>query len=1594
MDRKRSSEGTLEGELSLRKSKRKKNEETDYTKCVICQDDTKGLLNIQKGTVAKLKLALDARQDSVADRLREDINDESWLTKAPKWHATCRNWYTLRKSYELAKSRRLQDRSTEEPQAGTSSAVYTTRSVVPSFKPKQMCLVCGKEYYRSKKPTLKVATKNREDSIRTKAKLLGREDILLRLEGHGHDMVANDICYHRECMAKFINEKVSKSGKSNQQALYDKAFDKLIDELEKPLLTESKGYMVRSLRDRFRSILKEDGVANPETFRSSQLKVKLCKYFGMKISIIQESGGSGFICASNIPLGDALAKLYALEKESKLDKRMETVVRAAKILREEAKACKKSNKSSGSVEMSVDAASKLVPDSFFNFTACLVSDKHYQPEEDAKRFQVDRDTSNRAIIVSQQLLQHITSMQTPLGTATALHLYNETRSKSLITLNNRLGQGISYDSLQRQLTAKSISVMQQEEEEGVFIPENISKVTHLPHLFATDNLDWRNKTLQGGSFHATTAIIIENSRSNLTRNKGKAVCVPLSSSSRARSIGNIQDSQLQSVHLSEKERAKSRSLESITSLENIQTECDGFADNLLLMWKLARVSSSTSTLFDVSSPAAMLPGFSAFCSRLLPVEGPSRVGYFPILPQSPTNPAVLQEEMKRLVKASRSLGNEWTIITGDQATYELARVIKEKNKDMFDKVILLLGGFHQAHNFLKAICKIMRDSGAESILTSAGLCEEGTARKIFGEKAEYYQTLHAVQLLNEAMWRLLYKAFEEWCLEKGCIQWAEDLWLDVQMVLENKVDGAEQLEQIKVCNKLDTFKELLENFQAHLSEKPNAKYWLTFLEMSDILQKFLYYQREGDWFGHLHESANMLPYLTAAGHYKYGQQSLPQYLYDMKNLENEAPNIYKSFVEGNFVARRAEGSHNAVSPDMLLEQTYNADAKETSGLDGIAMKEAARAKWIYTKPLTAAASFYLKSILDMNVETQNPHHESGKARIVKDAQIVTNIVETNENNPFTSSNDRLVNIATGELANEKVQDHLLTVKEIGNKALLETIVSKEKKKSVVKLQTFHVQKKISKKTQKPQPPGKSNEIVALMRMTQVAATGGEVNVVEWIGQHECADFPPSLFDEHGHMRAPGTKATLVKALKMETGVSAVSELPGDRMKTAVIIDAMYDIRRWSFEKNVPFPDVAKRFTRLILDDVPQNTTAIHLCCDRYNDQSLKSGERSRREPESGKVYEVSDAYRTPDPKEFFKMSENKAALLDYLCQKLTDDELTNPEHGCTKLYLAGGFQDVEKSVLLTDGCVTDIGELASTQEEADTRIILHAMYATVHDGVQRIVIHGNDTDIIVLALYYYVAFLRDLPLQELWIRTEVDSYLPLHKIANALDADLCHALPLIHSISGRDTTSYPYFTGKKAWIQKSKEVEFNDAAHYAENDFVITEKVREQTRQLFLSVYSAAGQDDTFKEFDQLRAHKFLNSNNTALKMLPPTEDAFEHHLKRAAFATIIDKTAHLPKPELPDPADFGWTVHENKLVPTAMTKSPWPENISKGISCGCKKGCNRNCSCAKKSVQCYIGCKCKGLPETCSRAKYAAKLDTSDEDSDDSDLDDLRSCD
>lgn len=1572
----------VEGAVSLEHDVAKKKRtdiSTDYTKCIICQSkSSKPTYNVT--TTERLGQAMEARKDDVWRRLHADMktDDQPWLdVYRPKWHEKCRNWYTNERSFKLAEKKRLGE-NIEHSNVSTCSTSKPTTVLQPTprtrtetqlFDAKRACVICNKRWMKQKEPNCKVSTEMSQKAIIQKARDLHRDDILLRLIGQGHDMIANDISYHLSCMNAFRATRIPTAGQF-QTNLHDVAFTRLIDQVDDMLFAEAQGFFIKSLRDRYRSILKDLNVNNAETYRSTSLKLKLVQHYGKRISIIGQSTGSGFICSSSLPLGDALHKLQKLQSEFNVDENYQTLQRAAKILRSDCKQCKHDNHSESSIEISFDAADKLVPDTLFNFVAMLLYEKITKPADNSKRVDVDELMKEQILILSQQLLQHTYRISTPLSIATAYHLYNQTRSKSLITLSNRLHQSISYDTLHRQLTSLSTSIMHQIEEDGIYIPANVTRNTTNSHVFAMDNLDWRKKTLDGGSFHATTAVIIENIKDATPRTN--KVNVPTKSGARSKTLSNINDETFVASDVTARDRRSSRSLQDITTLESLETQSDGTANDILILWRIGR-TITTSQLLSVPNEEELrgLPGLSAFCAGVSTHHAASNIGYLFLIPASPTDPAIMTDEMDRLVKISKSLGDKYTVITGDQATYELARTIRDKHPEQFGNVVLLLGGFHLAHNYLKAICKIVRESGAEDILVLSGLCTAGTARKMFGEKAEYYQTLHAIRLLSEVMWRLYWDAFETWASEQVTSQWSVDIQTTLTNLLKNQGDKTIlQLEIEKARPHIQLLEEQLDTFEQSLDESPTAVFWLTFIQMTDILQRFIIYQREGNWNGHLDESANMLPYLAAAGHYKYGQQSLPLYLSEMKKLPQTAPEVHKSFLDGAFVGRRSAGEHNAVSPDMLLEQTYNADAKEASGLDGITLNKGARTKWVYTKHITAAVSAELKTMMHLN--NAQPHHESSAKRVSHDIELVIKMLAAIETNPFTSQSKNLVNISTGQCADDAVKTHLTSVKELGTQALNSALKNNQPATVKVKLQTFYTQNLKPKKTRAKAVAGKGDEVSALLRITQVMASGGEVDVVNFIGNHECSKTPPSLFTEDGEMRS-GSKASLVKAITDDTGIQVLTCLPSTNKQTAVVVDAMYVIRQWSFKKGETFGNVAQHYSKSLRSILPAETDILHICCDSYGSNSIKAAERHKRydQTKRGKAYEVKEHYETPEPQDFFGVSKNKTELQNFLCEEWSKWWFTSASslRGPSKLYLGGGFYDKTKTLVVTPNDVQPVPKLQSTQEEADTRIILHTLYSAQNDGAERVVIYANDTDIIVLAIYYAATHLNFL--QELWIRTAPQRYIPIHEIAAKLGAPLCRALPFIHSMSGRDTTSYPYFTGKKSWLASSKTLDLSALQAFAENEqsFEITDALIDQAQALIVSVYSNKHEEFSDTSLSKLRVFKFLNNKSTLLKLLPPSDGAFLQHLRRAALATITDKTAHIPQPTAVSIEDYGWALMDGTHVPVMSTQPAWPLQMKTAVSCKCTKGCKRNCSCAKNCIPCYVGCRCGGLVDRCSRA-------------------------
>lgn len=184
------------------------------------------------------------------------------------------------------------------------------------------------------------------------------------------------------------------------------------------------------------------------------------------------------------------------------------------------------------------------------------------------------------------------------------------------------------------------------------------------------------------------------------------------------------------------------------------------------------------------------------------------------------------------------------------------------------------------------------------------------------------------------------------------------------------------------------------------------------------------------------------------------------------------------------------------------------------------------------------------------------------------------------------------------------------------------------------------------------------------------------------------------------------RTSLIKVLKDETNLSSVEELPCTDNCTSVVIGTMGLIRRFLFHKYENFADHGNRLKKQFLKC--STWCNVHSLYDRYWTPSTKDATRSK--PTGNRVQklcEVGSQYNAPDPRDFFSSYQNKFQLMMYLFYYWSDLENWSSFMGSRSLYIGGGFQEMSKSIVLTGGTVSNVYELESTHEEADTRIILH-----------------------------------------------------------------------------------------------------------------------------------------------------------------------------------------------------------------------------------------------------------------------------------------------
>ena len=173
-------------------------------------------------------------------------------------------------------------------------------------------------------------------------------------------------------------------------------------------------------------------------------------------------------------------------------------------------------------------------------------------------------------------------------------------------------------------------------------------------------------------------------------------------------------------------------------------------------------------------------------------------------------------------------------------------------------------------------------------------------------------------------------------------------------------------------------------------------------------------------------------------------------------------------------------------------------------------------------------------------------------------------------------------------------------------------------------------------------------------------------------------------------------------------VDSIPRLPVSELRTTVIIDAMALIQMVKSAGTATFGQMAGKYFDIITRISSQdNCTQVDLIFDQYRTMSIKTAEILSMEI---KIHNQN----TPVPnqwKKFISNPKNKRNLATFLCESLCN-MLNTQLHPWQNVVIAGGFKVGRETVSCIRGNSSSVSSLFSDQEEADTRLLLHAKHAS------------------------------------------------------------------------------------------------------------------------------------------------------------------------------------------------------------------------------------------------------------------------------------------
>lgn len=1609
-------EGVLQVEMHATKRKRRS---IDYSLCILCQKNQQEALVAESKSATKLFEALTKRsqyEDTEFEYVEELLNDVDGLRKQNgRWHLSCYKRCTHKTQLGRLEARykKRQD-SIEivcEPTTSNTTMPYT-RSCGGQVE-KNTCFFCDQPESRRHK-LFTVATCSAGAKLNEAVNQCENEHWKVKLSGciDPNDAHAYDISYHKECYTKNVVNVLRKTHQDENMDTAARVVDcackvDFIHSLS-GALQDGKVVSIAEAEDVYKQICVENGMENDDIMKRKALKTFIEEEFWDKnlqfLNPIQKNQPQRMLLKST-----ANAVLSKLEEASSLSGNMKTLFEAASIIRK----CILSTKQwhfQGSVD--VDEHDKVVPgelEIFFKW--CIAGGNRF------KNHKIDTEqVARKASILSQNLMYEClserqvkkgkttTSKKTrdyPLQVGVGLTVHANTRSKFLVQLMHSLGCSIEYSKVLRLETSIAEEVMRRMDGYGgVYIPPEF--VTGRFMYCAVDNIDFLEDTPDGkGTLHGTVMVCYQEC---LSEDQSGHTVVPGPATSRSLKVlpkymtcmmeykgpKNIkppnQTFTKEIVHSDKADLSYCASIDMAWLLSKCLKRSSEHATYPTLQIESQETSESqnSETVLPESQPkeTSYIPTWSAFNSAFLEQPGSiARLCVLPIIPASPTDHSVQLTFLTQLELVTKHVcgNNSKCVLTLDLGLYKPVQQLIMSRSDLHNRWIVRPGELHICFAMIRAIGVFIDGTGIPDLWTA--LYGDNTVSQIIAGK-KFRRALEAHTRTLVALQDCYFQYFFE-----SHVNLYDGIYEKVQE-LKAKFNGAsaqghlnELLRTIKECDLLNQMKTFDEREE---KRKPTFRMLRTYIRMLECLLQFLRSVRSGNWDVHLSSLADFVKYLFALDLTNYSGM-IAWYIADMRSLKESDRGIWDEFERGNWVVNKSKIPFCALACDEALEH-QNRAMKVLGGLVGITQQPSALARFFLTAPELQKLSQELLNITGSSSKQEATYHHlnSERAANFQDTAISTLRDELERiGNPFKYEGPELINISTKAVFSDQITADVSSVESLGTE-LYETFKSDRLIDGAVSLWAPIKRNKLNlcssnNKSTKVTISGSITELSAdrnlFSRLLIVTRSQRELDLRTTLGKYEMSVVPRSMFALDGTMYQCAAKSKLIHILKsvVEQNTNNTSESLQFRQPNSwvAIVDGMGELQ--ALNKTIAIKtctNLADVFIEKIQKKYWQYDE-LHIVFDVYFENSIKNPTRVKRlcggTAAQYKICDTTDISKI-DMKKFLSHIRTKDELTNYLAHKIFSHAKK-----CSKKFVVSWRTEVSAT-----HCSLEC--LKSSHEEADTKIVLHAINAKDR-GAATLLVFAQDTDILVLLVRRY----PKLPENTFFVPLSGE-LIAVQDIFNSLGALKASALPGFHAISGCDSTGTLHGKGKlsywKSFVSAS-EKELLALQELGTSEYV-SDDVINQLEAFICRVYQPR---TTITSLAELRWSMFTNKQALGEK-LPPTSGSFIPAVKRANFQALVWSQDNEAKPVIPNPVGHGWSIEAGVLAPVMCEEPCAPEALLKLIKCSCMKNrCSPPCKCLANNMPCTEMCVCNGDETICDNLYPPDYIDEDSDTTDETDL-------